>query len=84
MLYRHDGGDESMETVLITTVVDELGVIKEYALRLAKKSLFAIHYGNRNVASVSREDAQKLLREYEPRRTKNGTAAENSEFDGFG
>ena len=75
---------ESMETVLIKTVADELGIVKEYALRLAKKHGFEIHYGRRNVASLLKADAERLVQDYEPRRTTNGTAPENTEFDGFG
>ena len=73
-----------METVLIKTVADELGIVKEYALRLAKKSGFEIHYGKRNVASLSKADAQKLIQGYEPRRSSNGTDSESTTFDGFG
>jgi hypothetical protein len=80
------GGSEHnhMETVLIKTVADKLGIVKEYTLRLAKKKGFEIHYGKRNVASLLKADAEKLIREYESRRSSNGTAFENTVFDGFG
>lgn len=73
-----------METVLIKTVADELGIVKEYALRLAKKNGFEIHYGKRNVASLSKADADKLIQGYEPRRATNGSLSESESFDGFG
>jgi hypothetical protein len=70
-----------METVLIKAVAEEIGIVKEYALRLAKKNGFEIHYGKRNVASISKADAEKLIRNYEPRRS---SGDERSAFDGFG
>ena len=72
------------QTVLIQTVADELGIVKDYALRLAKKNGFEIHYGKRNVASLSKADAEKLIQEYEPQRSSDGSSSENTAFDGFG
>lgn len=73
-----------METVLIKKVAEDLGIVKEYALRLAKKYGFEIHYGKRNVASLSKADAEKFILEYEPRKTSIGLGGEQSAFDGFG
>lgn len=74
-----------MKNILISQVADELGIVKEYCLRLVKKYGFEIHYGKRNVASISEADANKLIREYEPRR-KNGDLDEENDLsnDGFG
>lgn len=73
-----------METVLIKAIAEELGILKEYALRLAKKKGFDIYYGKRNVASVSKEDADKLIREYEPKRSSNRTDSESAARVGVG
>lgn len=73
-----------METVLIKTIADELRIVKEYALRLAKKKGFEIHYGKRNAASLSKMDAEKLIRDYEPQRSSNDSDSVSAAFDGFG
>ena len=74
-----------METVLIKAIAEKLGIVKEYALRLAKKHGFEIHYGRRNVASISKADAEKLIREYKPRRSaREALGDERSALDGFG
>lgn len=74
-----------METVLIKTVAEELGIVKDYALRLAKRNGFEIHYGKRNAASISKTDAEQLIRTYEPRRSPaDSSTDERTAFDGFG
>ncbi len=35
------------------TIADDLGIVNAYALRLAGKYGFTIHYGKRNFASLS-------------------------------
>jgi hypothetical protein len=78
-----------MVMVSISTVADELGINKDYALRLAKKRAaelgITLHYGKRNALSLSREDADRLISNHQPRTSP--AANENSDvgrFTGFG
>ena len=75
--------------VSISTVADELGINKDYALRLAKQRAaelgITLHYGKRNALSLSREDADRLVNNYRPR--PSTAATENNDlgrFTGFG
>lgn len=73
-----------MDTVRITTVVQEMGVTKDYALRLAKKMGLELHYGARRAASLLRADADRLVNEYQPRQSSRGSSDKDIGFDGFG
>jgi len=73
-----------MNTVLINDIAKELGINKDYAKRVAKKMGFEIHYGKRRIASVSKSDYEKFIKDYEPRRPSTKQLADNTEFDGFG
>ena len=73
-----------METVRITKIAEELGIVKAYVLRLAKKKGFEIHYGKRNAASLLRTDADRLIGSYEPRRSARKPSTKDVAFDGFG
>jgi hypothetical protein len=73
-----------MESIRVKQLAEELGITTEYALRLAKKSGCEIHYGKRNAAFLTRADADKIISDYQPRRTSKDNTDENSEFDGFG
>lgn len=76
-----------MELVPIRQIADELGVHKDYALRLVRRRAAALglapHRGRRNALFLSREDADRLARDYQPRRSGSG-AAENSAPRSFG
>lgn len=60
-----------MEMVPIKKITEELGVNKDYALRLVKGRSAALglrpQRGRRNAVFLSREDADRLIRDYRPR-----------------
>ena len=60
-----------MEMVPIKKIAEELGVNKDYALRLVKRRSAALglrpQRGRRNAVSLPREDADRLIRDYRPR-----------------
>jgi hypothetical protein len=75
-----------METISIRQITAELGVHKDYALRLVKRRAAALHIrpqrGRRNAISLSREDADLLVRDYRPRTPRSVASAE--QHSGFG
>lgn len=77
-----------MGMVSIKAVASELGVNKDYALRLAKKCAteldLKLHYGKRNALSISREDADRLVNNYRPRVSATATTNDTGRFAGFG
>lgn len=77
-----------MGMVSIKEVASELGVNKDYALRLAKKRATEInlkfHYGKRNALSLSREDADRLINNYRPRASAAAATNDAGRFTGFG
>jgi len=62
-----------MDMVSIKKIAEELKVSKDYALRLVKRRAGSLgiktHYGRRNAVSLSRDDADRLVRDYKPTRT---------------
>ena len=77
-----------MGMVSINTVASELGINKDYALRLAKKRAselgITLHYGKRNALTLSREDADRLILNYQPRASTAATANDVGRLAGFG
>jgi hypothetical protein len=77
-----------MGMVSIKAVASELGVNKDYALRLAKKRAtelgLKLHYGKRNALFLSREDADRLIDNYRPRASAAAAADDVGRFTGFG
>ena len=77
-----------MGMVSIKEVASELGVNKDYALRLAKKRAtelnLKLHYGKRNALSLSREDADRLINNYRPRVSATAATNDAGRFTGFG
>lgn len=65
-----------METISVKQIAAELGVNKDYALRLVKRGAAALHIrpqrGPRNAVSLSREDVDLLIRNYRPRVPQSG------------
>jgi hypothetical protein len=74
--------------VSIKEVASELGVNKDYALRLAKKRAtelnLKLHYGKRNALSMSREDADRLINNYRPRVSAAAATNDTGRFTGIG
>jgi hypothetical protein len=77
-----------MEMVSIKAVATELGVNKDYALRLTKKRAtqldLKLHDGKRNTLSLSREDADRLINSYRPRASTATATNDVGRFTGFG
>jgi hypothetical protein len=77
-----------MGMVSIRAVASELGVNKDYALRLAKKHAselgITLHRGKRNALSLSREDADCLISNYRPRFSAAAATIDVGRFTGFG
>ena len=73
-----------MEIIRIKKVAEELRISNEYALRLAKKMGFKLHYGKRNAASLLKADAEQLIKDYQPRKKARVASTEEVTFDGFG
>jgi hypothetical protein len=75
-----------MATISITKIAAELGVTKDYALRLVKRRATALgirpERGRRNAVSLSREDADRLIQDYRPRSVRSALGAEQT--GGFG
>lgn len=76
-----------MENVSIHQVAEELGISKDYALRLVKRRKKQLGIspilGARNQIFLSRIDADRLISDYEPRRSKTSSTATPT-VDGFG
>jgi len=74
-----------MGMVSIREVASELGVSKDYAVRLAKKRAtelnLKLHYRKHNALSLSREDADCLINNYRPRASATNDAGR---FTGVG
>ena len=77
-----------MGMVSIKTVANELGIHKDYALRLVKKWAtelgITLHHGKRNALSLSREDADRLISNYEPRASLAVPVNDVVRLNGFG
>ncbi len=77
-----------MGMVSIKTVANELGIHKDYALRLVKKWAtelgITVHHGKRNALSLSREDADRLISNYEPRASLAVPVNDVVRLNGFG
>jgi hypothetical protein len=77
-----------MEEVPIKKIADELGLNKDYALRLVKKLGQGIgitpHYGKRNALYLSRSDADRLINAYKPRRASSAANNDAIRTGGFG
>ena len=77
-----------MGMVSINIVASELGVNKDYALRLAKKRAtelgITLHYGKRNALSLSREDADRLISNHRPRASAAPAGNDIARLTGFG
>jgi hypothetical protein len=77
-----------MGMVSIRTVAGELGVHKDYALRLAKKRAadlgITLHHGKRNALSLTREDADRLIADYQPRSSLAAPTDDVLRLNGFG
>ena len=75
-----------MATISITKIAAELGVTKDYALRLVKRRAAALgirpERGRRNAVSLSREDADRLIQDYRPRSVRSALGAKQT--GGFG
>lgn len=60
-----------MDLVSIRQIAEELGVNKDYALRLVSRRAAELglkpHRGRRNALFLSREDADRLAQDYQPR-----------------
>ena len=67
-----------MDMVSVRQVAAELDIGKDYALRLIKRRAESLglkpHYGKRNALSLSRADADRLIRDYKPVRPFSGDA----------
>jgi hypothetical protein len=61
-----------MDMVSIKKIAEELKVSKDYALRLVKRRASSLGikplYGSRNAVSLSRDDADRLIKDYKPTR----------------
>jgi hypothetical protein len=77
-----------MGVVSIREVASELGVSKDYAVRLAKKCAtelnLKLHYRKRNALSLAREDADRLINKYRPRASAAAATNDAGRFTGFG
>jgi hypothetical protein len=75
-----------MEMISITQIAAELGVCKDYALRLVKRRASELgirpQRGLRNAVALSREDADRLIRDYHPRATHSAGSTEQSRVFG--
>ncbi len=75
----------STENISIRQLADELGISKDYALRLLKRRSqnlgISTIRGARNQVFLSRSDADKLITDYEPRVQSNKDIFAN---DGYG
>lgn len=79
-----------MEMVPIKKIAEELGINKDYALRLVKRRSVALglrpQRGRRNKVSLPREDADRLIRDYRPRvplSSSDNEIAKRSDFGYF-
>lgn len=82
--------NSQMDKVPIRKVAEEMGVNKDYALRLVKTRSEQLglkpQFGKRNAVYLTRSDADRLIKDYEPRRTKpttDGRPALRTEGFGF-
>lgn len=77
-----------MEKISIKKFAEELGINKDYALRLVKKRGENLgikpHYGKRNAVYISRADADLLINDYEPRRSRTASIGGAERIEGFG
>lgn len=77
-----------MEMVPIKKIAEELGVNKDYALRLVKRRSTALglrpQRGRRNAVSLSRDDADRLIRDYRPRLPIPASGNEIAKHSDFG
>jgi len=76
---------KAIENISIRELADELGISKDYALRIVKRRAKNLGIspvrGARNQVFLSRTDADKLIADYEPRVQGANTAQSN---DGYG
>jgi len=77
-----------MSEISIKRIAETLGISKDYALRLVKRRKDELGitpvYKQRNAVFLSREDADLLIANYEPRRSASETSAAISSKSGFG
>jgi hypothetical protein len=73
-----------VESIRIKLLAKRLRITNEYALRLAKKYGFELHYGKRRAAYISVKDAEKLITEYRAKHPKKNLISNQTDFDGFG
>jgi hypothetical protein len=77
-----------MEKIPIKKVAEELGVNKDYALRLVRNRGEQLGikpiYGRRNAVYLSRADANRLIKNYEPRRSRAASTNDAARIEGFG
>lgn len=77
-----------MEMVPIKKIAEELGVNKDYALRLVKRRSAALglrpQRGRRNAVSLPRDDADRLIRDYRPRLPVPASGNEIAKHSDFG
>lgn len=77
-----------MDKVSIKQVADELGINKDYALRLVRNRGeqlgIAPQYGKRNTVYLSRADANTLIADYKPRRSLSASLNDSASIEGFG
>lgn len=66
-----------MDKVPIRKIAEEMGVHKDYALRLVKSRSEQLglkpQFGKRKAVYLTRSDADRLIKDYEPRRSKLST-----------
>ncbi|MGR3294288.1 MAG: hypothetical protein ACUZ9M_09770 [Candidatus Scalindua sp.] len=77
-----------MEKIPIKEIAEQLGITKDYALRLVKKQKKELgitpHYGKRREMFLSRVDAERLISSYEPRRLRSASTNGATNIEGFG
>jgi len=77
-----------MEMVPIKKITEELGINKDYALRLVKRRSAALglrpQRGRRNEVSLPRDDADRLIRDFRPRVPLHSSDKEIAKRSDFG
>lgn len=77
-----------MDKIPIRDIAEELGITKDYALRLVKrlgdKLGIKPEIGKRNAVYLTRDDADTLIKSYEPRNFSLNTREDTAAKEGFG